>query len=74
MLNLPGSVYQFEREILLERQKVGNAKVKRGKVRGSYLYCKEQVRRDYRTDQTKYEISEITKKLDIGVVSVYSYR
>jgi DNA invertase Pin-like site-specific DNA recombinase len=75
LLNLMGSVYQFEREILLERQMVGIAKAKsEGKYKGRKplaKYVKDKIK-TLRSDGTKP--SEIATELGIGVASVYRYQ
>ena len=75
LLNLMGSVYQFEREILLERQMVGIAKAKsEGKYKGRKplaKYVKDKIK-TLRSDGIKP--SEIAMELGIGVASVYRYQ
>ena len=75
MLTLLGGVYQFEREILLERQKIGIEKAQReGKFKGRVPTAKRK------TDEIKTLIAEglkphqIAAQLNIGVASVYRYR
>ena len=70
-----GGVYQFEREILLERQKIGIEKAQReGKFKGRVPTAKRK------TDEIKTLIAEglkphqIAAQLNIGVASVYRYR
>ena len=72
---LLGGVYQFEREILLERQKIGIEKAQReGKFKGRVPTAKRK------TDEIKTLIAEglkphqIAAQLNIGVASVYRYR
>ena len=75
LLNLMGSVYQFEREILLERQMIGIAKAKsEGKYKGRKplaKYVKDKIK-TLRSDGIKP--SEIAMELGIGVASVYRYQ
>ena len=75
LLNLMGSVYQFEREILLERQIIGIAKAKsEGKYKGRKplaKYVKDKIK-TLRRDGIKP--SEIAMELGIGVASVYRYQ
>ena len=75
LLNLMGSVYQFEREILLERQMIGIAKAKsEGKYKGRKplaKYVKDKIK-TLRRDGIKP--SEIAMELGIGVASVYRYQ
>ena len=75
MLTLLGGVYQFEREILLERQKIGIERAQReGKFKGRVPTAKRK------TDKIKTLIAEglkphqIAAQLNIGVASVYRYR
>ena len=75
MLTLLGGVYQFEREILLERQKIGIEKAQReGKFKGRVPTAKRK------TDEIKTLIAEglkphqIAAQLNIGDASVYRYR
>jgi DNA invertase Pin-like site-specific DNA recombinase len=74
LLNLMGSVYQFEREILLERQMVGIAKAKsQGKYKGRKPLdnkIKDQIKQ-LRDEGEK--ASNIAKTLNIGIASVYRY-
>lgn len=72
MLNLLVSVAQFERELMLERQKVG---VQAAKAAGRYkgraptaLAKKDEVLKLTRQGKTRQEVAE---KLDIGIASVY---
>ena len=73
LLNLLGCVSQFERELLLERQKVGIEKAKAaGKFKGRAARAK--------TDQIQVLLASgmkpaaVAKQLNIGVASVYRYR
>ena len=75
MLTLLCGVYQFEREILLERLKIGIEKAQReGKFVGRVLTAKRK------TDEIKTLIAEALKphqiaaQLGISVASVYRYR
>lgn len=75
MLNLLGSIYQFEREILLERQKIGIAKAKRdGKFKGRVPTAKNKSAEIIELTNQGMKPSAIAKKLGIGVASVYRYR
>lgn len=72
MLNLLVSVAQFERELMLERQKVG---VQAAKAAGRYkgraptaLAKKDEVLKLTRQGKTRQEVAE---SLDIGIASVY---
>jgi DNA invertase Pin-like site-specific DNA recombinase len=72
MLNVFGSVAQFEREVMLERQREGIAKAQReGKYKGRKPTAKakaDDVRR-LAADGSKRE--DIAEQLAIGVASVY---
>ena len=70
-----GAVYQFEREILLERQKIGIEKAKReGKFKGRIPTAKRKTE-EIRTLIAKgLKPQEIANHLGIGVASVYRYR
>jgi DNA invertase Pin-like site-specific DNA recombinase len=72
MLNVFGAVAQFEREIMLERQREGISKAQReGKYRGRKPTAKakaDDVRR-LAADGSKRE--DIAERLGIGVASVY---
>ena len=74
LLNLMGSIYQFEREILLERQMVGIAKAKAdGKYKGRKPLpkaIKEQIKA---LKEKGIGATEIAKDLGIGIASVYRY-
>ena len=73
MLNVIGSVAQFEREMMLERQREGIAKAKRdGKYKGRAPTARakaEDVRR--RAKDSGLTREAIAKELGIGVASVY---
>jgi DNA invertase Pin-like site-specific DNA recombinase len=72
LLNLVGSVAQFEREIMLERQREGVAKAKaEGKYRGRAPTARaksKDVIAQFKADQRP---TEIAKSLGIGRASVY---
>lgn len=72
MLNIIGSVAQFEREVMLERQREGIAKAKgEGKYKGRAPTARakaDDVRRLAAEGKTREAIAE---SLDIGVASVY---
>jgi len=73
LLNMLGSVYQFERELLLERQMIGIQKNKH-KFKGRVPTAerrKAEIQELHRKGMTP---SKIAKKLGIGVASVYRYR
>jgi DNA invertase Pin-like site-specific DNA recombinase len=72
MLNLLGSIAQFERELMLERQREGIAKAKAdGKYKG-----RSPTARAKRADVVELHAAgvgpmEIARRLDIGRTSVY---
>ena len=72
LLNLVGSVAQFEREIMLERQREGVAKAKtEGKYKGRKPTARakgQEVIAKFKADQRP---AEIAKSLGIGRASVY---
>jgi DNA invertase Pin-like site-specific DNA recombinase len=72
LLNLVGSVAQFEREIMLERQREGVAKAKaEGKYRGRAPTARaksEDVIARFKIDQ---RTTDIAKSVGIGRASVY---
>jgi DNA invertase Pin-like site-specific DNA recombinase len=72
LVNLVGSISQFEREIMLERQREGVAKAKaEGKYRGRAPTARaksEDVIAKFRTNQRP---SDIAKSIGIGRASVY---
>ena len=74
LLNLMGSIYQFEREILLERQMVGIAKAKlEGKYKGRKPLSKV-IREQIKSLKKKgIPAPEISQELGIGIASVYRY-
>jgi DNA invertase Pin-like site-specific DNA recombinase len=75
LLTMLGAVYQFEREILLERQLVGIAKAKReGKFKGRVPTAKRKSGDIQRLLQEGLKPKQIAEKLGVGVASVYRYR
>jgi DNA invertase Pin-like site-specific DNA recombinase len=72
LLNLVGSVAQFEREIMIERQREGVAKAKaEGKYKGRKPTARaksEEVIAKFKADQRP---TEIAKSIGIGRASVY---
>jgi DNA invertase Pin-like site-specific DNA recombinase len=72
LLNLVGSVAQFEREIMLERQKEGVAKAK---TEGKYKGLKPTARAKSEDVIDKFKAdhrpSDIAKAVGIGRASVY---
>ena len=75
LLTMLGAVYQFEREILLERQLVGIAKAKReGKFKGRVPTAKRKSGGIQGLLQEGLKPKEVAEKLGVGVASVYRYR
>lgn len=72
MLNVLGSVAQFEREIMLERQREGIAKAKAaGKYKGRAPTARKQSDRVKELAADGTSLSEIARKLGIGKASVH---
>ncbi len=75
LLSMLGAVYQFEREILLERQLVGIEKAKRaGKFKGRVPTAKRKSDDIQKLSVSGMKPNQIAQKLNIGVASVYRYR
>ena len=75
LLTMLGAVYQFEREILLERQLVGIAKAKReGKFKGRVPTAKRKSEDIQRLLRDGLKPKEVAEKLGMGVASVYRYK
>lgn len=72
MLNLLGSIAQFEREIMLERQREGIAKAKAaGKYKGRKPTAKAKAKEVLELHAEGVGATEIARKLGIGRASVY---
>jgi DNA invertase Pin-like site-specific DNA recombinase len=72
MVNLLGSIAQFEREVMLERQREGIAKAKaEGKYKGRAPTAREKAPEIMKLDREGVTKEEIAAKLRIGVASVY---
>lgn len=72
MLNILGSVAQFEREIMLERQREGIAKAKAaGKYKGRKPTAKAKAKEVLELHKEGAGATEIAKQLGIGRASVY---
>ncbi|HZH10644.1 MAG TPA: recombinase family protein [Microvirga sp.] len=72
MLNLLGSIAQFERELMLERQREGIAKAKsEGKYKGRKPTARAKADEVVRLADTGMSREQIAKELGIGVASVY---
>ena len=75
MLSMLAAVYQFEREILLERQAIGIAKAKReGKFHGRVPTARRKTAEIVKMTQNGHSPKQIAEILNIGVASVYRYR
>ena len=71
-LSVLGAISQFEREIMLERQREGIAKAKvAGKYRGRAPTVRKQAGEIMRLKESGLRPSEIAAKLGIGRASVY---
>ena len=74
-ITLLGGIAQWEREMMLERQKVGIAKAKEeGKYKGRSPTARKLQKRIQKLHLEGMKPSEIAKELEIGVASVYRYR
>ena len=73
MLNVLGSVAQFEREVMLERQREGIAKAKgAGKYKGRAPTARAKADEVLRlVDAGELTREQIAGRLNIGVASVY---
>jgi DNA invertase Pin-like site-specific DNA recombinase len=72
MLNVLGSVAQFEREVMLERQREGIAKAKRdGKYRGRAPTARAKAAEVLGLTGEGVSKAEIARRLKIGEASVY---
>jgi DNA invertase Pin-like site-specific DNA recombinase len=72
MLNLLASISQFEREVMLERQREGVAKAKaEGKYKGRAPTARAKSAQILELDQQGLSREGIAKELGIGVASVY---
>jgi DNA invertase Pin-like site-specific DNA recombinase len=72
MRNLLGSVAQFEREILHERQREGIAKARReGRYRGRKPTARIKAEQINNLLRAGMRASEVAKQLDISRASVY---
>lgn len=75
MLNLLGSINQFERELLLQRQAVGIAKAKaEGKFQGRKATARAKSEQIQALLSSGMKPSAVAEQLNIGVASVYRYR
>jgi DNA invertase Pin-like site-specific DNA recombinase len=72
MLNVLGSVAQFEREIMLERQREGIAKAKAaGKYKGRAPTARAKEEQIVALSAQNVSLSEIARRLGIGKASVH---
>jgi DNA invertase Pin-like site-specific DNA recombinase len=72
MLNVLGSVAQFEREVMLERQREGIAKAKgEGKYKGRAPIAPAKAAKVLALDAQGHTREAIADELGIGVASVY---
>ncbi|SMX23647.1 recombinase family protein [Boseongicola aestuarii] len=72
MLNLLGSIAQFEREIMLERQREGIARAKAaGKYKGRKPTAKAKAEEVFKLKEAGAGATEIARQLGIGRASVY---
>jgi DNA invertase Pin-like site-specific DNA recombinase len=72
MLNLLGAIAQFERELMLERQREGIAKVKaEGRYKGRVPTARRKAGDVLRLRQEGRKASEIAAALGIGRASVF---
>src|SRR5215831_10788167 len=72
MLNMLGSIAQFEREIMLERQREGIAKAKgEGKFKGRKPTARAKTDRILELHKEGISSAEIAHRLEIGRASVY---
>jgi DNA invertase Pin-like site-specific DNA recombinase len=72
MFNMLGAIAQFERELMLERQREGVAKAKaEGKYRGRALTARAKASEVRRLHSESVGATEIAKRLRISRASVY---
>jgi DNA invertase Pin-like site-specific DNA recombinase len=72
MLNVIGSVAQFEREVMLERQREGIAKAKgEGRYKGRAPTARRKAEEIHRLAGEGRTREAIARELGIGVASVY---
>ena len=72
MLTMLGAVAEFERALMLERQREGIAKAKRdGKYKGRAPTARRQAAEVRRMKDEGVKASEIARKLGVGRASVY---
>ena len=75
MLNLLGSIAEFERELLLERQAAGIARAKaEGKFKGRKPTARTKQPEIQNLLNSGMKPKEVADQLGIGIASVYRYR
>jgi DNA invertase Pin-like site-specific DNA recombinase len=75
IFNLMGSIYQFEREMLLERQQIGIARAKaEGKFFGRKPTAREKAPQIIELFKDGKSPKQIAESLKISLASVYRYR
>jgi len=75
MISLLGSISEFERSLLLERQRIGIEKAKsEGKFKGRQPTARNQNEKIVELHKKGLKPSEIAKELDVSTASVYRYR
>ena len=74
-ITLLGGIAQWEREMMLERQKVGIAKAQQeGKYKGRVPTARRLGTEIQKLHREGLKPSQIAKELNVGVASVYRYR
>jgi DNA invertase Pin-like site-specific DNA recombinase len=74
-ITLLGGISQWEREMMLERQKVGIAKAQQeGKYKGRVPTARRLGTEIQKLHREGLKPSQIAKELNVGVASVYRYR
>jgi DNA invertase Pin-like site-specific DNA recombinase len=72
ILTLLGGIAEFEREIMLERQREGIAKAKReGKYKGRKPLASDKVANVLKLERAGIDRQSIAEQLGIGIASVY---
>jgi len=75
LLSLMGSIVEFEREILLERQRIGIAKAKsEGKYKGRKPKARNQAKEIQKLSAEGKRPKAIAEALGLSIPSVYRYR
>jgi DNA invertase Pin-like site-specific DNA recombinase len=72
MITMLGAIAEFERGLLLERQREGIAKARQdGKYRGRKATARAKAAEVLRLSDEGLQRTEIARRLEIGVASVY---